>query len=567
MTRNAWSPATLTPLLCLLAACGSDGGDKPDPDPNAKVVLVWRGEATEYCKAGILLLQADVQGASPDEVELLRDGQRVTVFTPPYQFQVNCDQELENAYKFQMRAKLGSRFFPSQVKTLVVDRTAPSVQTTSPNISTNIRKDSPIFFEFSEPVKGNPTPTTSLYADSMPVAHTASLSEDGRRVTLVPAQPLRAPAQYEATFYGGGLTDAAGHALKESSVKISWYVLPFARTGAPVERVTDTAIARGPSGTPWMAIRSSDTHNITVRQWTAEGWKDFGSEAPGSISGSRLALAVPPSGELIVASLEERSGEHAFVRVLRWSNGAWRQVGGNLDANPAEDFIQWVSVAADSQGNPTVVWHENSALHVRRWTGTTWEALGPPIGRLGDNTESPVVAVDSQNRVVLAYSQEVPDSSYERVFVQRWEGSGWAAVGASLASTNVFSITDVDLTIGPGDAPAVAWIEGGSDYEVFAARWEAGTWQSSSSLGTSYLRDVSIAADANGRLIVAWWDEGLFQQFRQRLVYTARFAHGAWSKDGLACQGDDPKVTFTAEGTALLWVVTGNNTYRTLIDH
>jgi hypothetical protein len=174
--------------------------------------------------------------------------------------------------------------------------------------------------------------------------------------------------------------------------------------------------------------------------------------------------------------------------------------------------------------------------------------------------------VDSQDRPVLAYFQNAVNSFYDRVFVLRWEGSSWSPLGTGVASGDVLLMTDVDLAIGPGDAPVVTWIESHSDYRVYAARWAMGAWQVSPLLGSAYVEDVSIAADANGRVLVAWWDEDPAQGLSRRLVHTARFENGAWSPGALACVGDDPLVSFTAEGKPMLWTTQRNNISQAYIE-
>ncbi|WPB78101.1 hypothetical protein KYC5002_02900 [Archangium violaceum] len=363
----------------------------------------------------------------------------------------------------------------------------------------------------------------------------------------------------------GVLSDAAGHPLKESSVTMSWQLLPFIPTEASLSSDEPVALARGPSGTPWMAHIDSPT-GVTVRRWAANGWKAFGTDLPvDGFNGKEIALTLDANEAPLVAILEDPPGSPPpFVRVHHWSGSRWEQIGGNIAVSPPQFSSEWLSVGVDSRGNPSVVWYENYAVQVRRWTGTGWEALGAPIGTSDDDTESPVLAVDSRDRVVLAYSQQPTGSTYNRVIVQRWEGGTWVPLGTSLASAPVGSISGVDLAFGPNDEPVVAWIESGKDEDVFAARWTAGKWEMSPLLGKSYRDEVSVAADVDGKVLVAWWN---YVGLDRPWVYTARFESGAWSTGVRACMGENPRATFTPDGTALLWVDVGTDSYRPFIEH
>ncbi|WNG61678.1 hypothetical protein F0U59_48410 [Archangium gephyra] len=558
---------SLPVLLCSLAAC-EPPPKPPLPPPVPNVTLSWVGVAEDgFCTSGIRNLGATHQGDNPEQVMLLRNSQPVANLVPPYTYTVDCDRDPEGSHSFQLQAKIGTHTFFSTIRTLSIDRTRPSVVETSPNASTALRKDTPITFRFSEPVHGDVSTATSLRDETGPLAHTASLSAGGTLLTILPKERLRAPAELQATLTGV-LSDAAGHPLKESSVTMSWSLLPFIPTEASLSSDEPVALARGSSGTPWMASIDNPT-GVTVRRWAADGWKTFGTDLPvDGFNGKEIALTLDANEAPFVAILEDPPGSPPpFVRVHRGSGGGWEQLGGNIAVSPTLFSSEWLSIGVDSRGNPSVAWYEYYAVQVRRWTGTGWEALGAPIGTSDNDTQSPVLAVDSRDRVVLAYSQQPTGSTYNRVIVQRWEGGTWVPLGTSLASTAVGSISGIDLVIGPDDAPVVAWIESNKDDDVFAARWTAGKWEMSPLLGKSYRYDydMSVAADGDGRVLVAWWNDDPVELDRP-WVYTARFESGAWSTGVRACMGENPRATFTPDGTALLWVDLDTGYYRPFIE-
>ena len=523
---------------------------------------MWLGEPTEYCTSGMRLLQGDVRGDTPDEVEITSNGERIAALPPPYQFLVNCDQEPERMRSFYIHARIGTQSVLSAPKFLVIDRTPPSVHLRSPGTGTGIRKDSPIVFGFSEPVRGLSSSATTLSDESGPLPHTATLSDNGYAVTLVPHAPLRVPARLQATFHGGGVSDLAGHPLRESIGRFSWRLLPFVGAGAELSGLSSTALARNPSTAPWSASRATETGDIQVRQWTGKAWMDFGPALPGD--GSLVALALTRGGLPVVARVE-KSGESALsVRVARWKQFVgWEDLGEPLVANPSGYSADSLSIALDSQGHPTVAWHEGFSVHVRRWTGTAWEALGPPIGDILRGASHPRVTVDSRDRVVLAYAGEPEDTFIDHVFVQLWQEGAWTRLGTRLAGERAWGINDVTLALGPDDAPFVAWIEGGAEGQVFAARWVHGAWEQAPQLGTGPIEDLSLAADTDGRMLLSWEKtEGSVLGYVWKSVYTADLAQGVWSAGTEACAGFDPVSTFTPEGAPMLWVDTGSGRYE-----
>jgi len=124
------------------------------------------------------------------------------------------------------------------------------------------------------------------------------------------------------------------------------------------------------------------------------------------------------------------------------------------------------SLGIDASGAPFVAWEQAGPpaknIMVRRWDGTDWAELDGS-GSGGGISNSPVysgrpsVAVDSSGGLLVAW-QEAGE-----IFLKRWNGTVWTAVGSSSAGSGISGSPDKmsarpSLAAGGGSV-VVAWEE------------------------------------------------------------------------------------------------------------
>ncbi|RYG20402.1 hypothetical protein EON82_20275, partial [bacterium] len=77
---------------------------------------------------GPLLLQFTVEGGAAEQVEILKDTTVLVKPTgSPYSFTWDTTSEAEGTYQLSIRATRGGAVFTSAPRTVIVDRTAPTV--------------------------------------------------------------------------------------------------------------------------------------------------------------------------------------------------------------------------------------------------------------------------------------------------------------------------------------------------------------------------------------------------------------------------------------------------------
>ena len=233
------------------------------------------------------------------------------------------------------------------------------------------------------------------------------------------------------------------------------------------------------------------TQGIATWDPATGAWGTLGGGIPGQV----MALAVLPTGELVLAGITFSS----FYSVHRWSGSAWVQVG------PTFDSVVWSLAVANGDlvaGGAFANVGGVPANRVARWTGTAWLPLGNGIP-----TGSVRHVLALANGDIAVGGAFLASSGAPGNCVARWDGVAWSAFGAGIVG--VFSDGVRVLAQMPnGDLVAGGFFtnSGGSPSLFNIARWNGASW---SPLGTgtnssfSQAEGVrSLLALPNGDLIV-----------------------------------------------------------------
>jgi len=175
---------------------------------------------------------------------------------------------------------------------------------------------------------------------------------------------------------------------------------------------------------------------------------------------------------------------------------------GGVDCPSWREYYHdvWVpSVALDSQGWPVVAWTEEDyyatsfeGVYLKRWNGAKWEELGGSASGEGlRGGYGPVVQVDASGNPVVAC---------ESLGVTRWTGAAWVRLGDLY-----FTRSGVGLVLDEDDSPVVAWDDSGV---VRVSHWDGSSWQEFAGSpigecapGAGY---PDVAVDSRGRFVVTW---------------------------------------------------------------
>jgi Bacterial Ig-like domain/Bacterial Ig domain len=436
-------------LFAVVVACNT-APSNPTPNPNTLTVTISSPTGTAYTN-GSLNIQVVVSNGTPESVELLKgDEVLVSNLAAPYTYAWNTTSEAEGSYTLKARATQGSKTFESdKAVTVVVDRTAPTIaeRTPAPGADKVLYSD-PIGVKFSEALAATTVNSSNVLLEVADVAAglTPTLSADGLSLRV---QPTGSVASFPASakFSLQGLTDRAGNSL---------------------------------STTSW--------------NWTLPDWLTFGDlNLNGETIADNASLVLDLQNRPILAYVDSRFSADAQLLVKHWDGNTWQEMGsGSLNHDPTatNTFPSVPSLVLDSSGNPVIAWterDENSVftIYVKHWNGSSWEAVGPGFNHTSSangGAFNPSLGLDESGNPVVAWRELVADVG--QIFVNRWNGSTWEAVGTTSLNIDTSKFADYpSLAVDPSGHPTVAWREGNGIINVsppdlvYVKRWDGTAWQ------------------------------------------------------------------------------------------
>lgn len=293
-------------------------------------------------------------------------------------------------------------------------------------------------------------------------------------------------------------------------------------------------------GSPYLAWDEiiGTARRVHVDQLTDGGWATVG----GSLNIDSTKKAELPSiasiGGTPYVAWDEKDGGAYQVHVAEFTGGAWNPVGGSLNIDPTKNAGS--ASIADVGGIPYVAWAEaNGAtsvqIRVARLSGGGWSAVGGSL-----NVDPTKQALNPRITTVAGIPyvtwQELV-GTHDDVFVKRFVGGAWSAVGGPLnvdatEPAELPSITDV------GGIPYVAWFEGSaSASQVHVAQFTGAGWRAvGGALNLDPTEDAGPPSITNaGGIPFVTWNEsnaGVSQ------IRVAQFKEGAWTTIGGSLNAD-----------------------------
>lgn len=584
-----WTAAVV--LLCASACI-----NVPAVEPAQAEVRITAPAGTAYTN-GVVEVRLDVTGHTPDRVELLKDGEVMAELAPPYTYTWDTAGEAEGTYRLEARAALGDLAYVSASREVVVDRTPPRVVSRVPEQGAQeVWVQSPIRAEFSEPVKRSTVTTESVHltVGDVAMAHTVSLSEDGKTVTVVPVTAMTAPSTVALAF-SGTVTDLAGNAAVNLGEAWSWAVPEFVPY-PPL--VPDPAAPSSPivplirldaSGSPTILTHQfhSGNSHLLVTRWTGSGWEQLGGGLKTSSPDyniNSLDIQLLPDGTPIVAWQEDLGAEfNNYIHVAKWTGTTWERLGDEQGILPGRPHAWNVSLQLNTQGHPVVAINmdpedvDGAAIHVQQWTGESWQQIGHALqGDPQFRKRAPALALDSHDNPVVAFSQE--SDSTGRILVSRWTGTSWEQLGHTAnTSSEIKSVSRISLSLTPTNQPIVSWHGRNpttTQENIHHSEWHSNQW---SSLGTperQYPESNSSISDTrstpDGRLITLS-TEASKTDFSINLNYHSGTSWTRiWSTqdipDAAKRRGSSPSMATDASGNiATAWCTAGDDQKRAVV--
>jgi hypothetical protein len=177
---------------------------------------------------------------------------------------------------------------------------------------------------------------------------------------------------------GGTFSSASGVSTPDHVAR--WNGTSWSAFGATAIGTAVNALAVLPSGE--LVAGSANTSLLAVRRWDGAAWQPFGT---GFNSASVNALQVMPNGDLVATgSFQTLNGQPYFLNgIARW-NGAWQALDTGLTFPPGSGSGGGRALALLPTGELVVGGRFTGAGGVAcngiaRWNGTAWSTLGSGV--------------------------------------------------------------------------------------------------------------------------------------------------------------------------------------------
>jgi hypothetical protein len=186
-----------------------------------------------------------------------------------------------------------------------------------------------------------------------------------------------------------------------------------------------------------------------VARWDGTNWHPLGS---GVDSYEVRALAVLPNGDLVAGGNFTTAGGLPANHVARWDGGTWSPLGTGMSGGVFGTWVHSLCTLPNGDlvagGNFTVA-GGLAANRVARWNGSSWSPFGSGIDTTGLLTQVYAVATLADGDLVVG-GRFTSAGGVAANSIARWDGAGWAAMGAGMDSNveTLLGLANGDLFAG-----------------------------------------------------------------------------------------------------------------------
>lgn len=314
-----------------------------------------------------------------------------------------------------------------------------------------------------------------------------------------------------------------------SSARSRWVALGDDVSPDPAAYLSRPSLVTAPVR-PIVAFSSLDiassVDTTTVLRWTAGAWEQLGA-----FGGTAPVIAADGRNRPLVCY-----GSGPFVK--RWNGSRWIDMGGDISSETGYRGTRYQvegcqGMVFNSDGAPIVAWSADvgakaNLVFVARWSRHDGRWLGVGDGAVGPRATSAAIAIGQHDRLVAATF--TPGGSYgggntTRAF--RWDGTAWTQLGADM----------------PGTSEPTAAIHGNRTYLAFGVtrpdlppavtvmQWRDDAWQV---IAPTLPGDgPTVAFTPSGRLVLAYRTfEGAAGEPERSALRVVRLARGEWHAVG-----------------------------------
>ena len=195
---------------------------------------------------------------------------------------------------------------------------------------------------------------------------------------------------------------------------------------------------------------ASDTQ-VEVYQYVNASWTIKGATInQESSSDNSNAVALSADGNTLAIGAYQNDGggsDSGHVRIFGFENGAWIQLGTDIDGDGASDYFG-ISVSLSADGSTLAVgarYYDTESdnnrgsvqIYSRSLTGTStlWTQKGETLTGIANSDffgSDTTLSADGNILAVGAYNSNVNSSSSGQVTLYHWKNSAWEALGSRI---------------------------------------------------------------------------------------------------------------------------------------
>jgi len=407
-----------------------------------------------------------------------------------------------------------------------------------------------------EPPPDNPVPTLTSISPTSKVSHLPTFTLTATGTNFVSSSEIVFGGSEKQTTYVSA-TELTCE-IDPADITASAFVSSMSQEGTGFSEILSSTVAvlvRNP--TPGGGDSNSVSFTINDN-FTFYVPKNISNSADGSNDPNIAVGSIFVVWEAVTSTgFDEIYFSHSDDGGATWSTPV------NISNTPTDDSDNPV-IAVDSSGNINVAWDEwtssDSNIYFSRSTndGGQWSAR-VNISNTSDYSYDPEISVDSSGNIVAVWEEEVGGGPAEVNFSRSTNGGGLWSTRINISNTPPSDwSSDPDIVIDSSGNINVVWEEfTSSDDEIYFSRstndganWSAAVNVSNNATGST---DPEIAVDSSGNINVIWEDEANSAGDDEIYFSRSTNAGGMWSaavnvSNTLTDQSLDPHLVMDSAG-------------------
>ena len=221
--------------------------------------------------------------------------------------------------------------------------------------------------------------------------------------------------------------------------------LPGDKSGESVSLSADgTTVAIGARNNDGIG---TDRGHVRVYKWINNTWSQVGNDIDGEADNDYSSWSVSLSADGIIVAIGARyndrnvnESDRGHVRVYKLENNTWLKVGNDIDGEADNDLSGW-SVSLSANGTTVAIGAicndgssgtESGHVRVYKWVNNAWTQLGNDIDGEATGDQSGYSVSLNDDGTILAIGAIYNDgngSDSGHVRVYKWINNNWSQVG------------------------------------------------------------------------------------------------------------------------------------------